>query len=1210
MMKHFKIFQYLLVLLASLALFSCEDRFDYSSVVIGDGESLVEATLTFKTNVANLGSRSSGTAISTIKDLQIVIYNADEKDGDKDTDATLYRLLKRDEVAFEHVENNTTTPDDYPKEPAKDENGDVIKNENGDVVFTDNDKTTEYSTQKVKVKNLALPYGRYYIYAVANLGRDLSDDEVATIDKLKSVQCEWDFDPMQYEYDREKEDGEGNPNDKDQINAQMFGYFTNIEKTESRNTNGSAFEHPEPAVVINQPSVNLHSWVKRLASKVTIAYDGRGLHNGVVVYIHNVSVRQIPYKCYLGKDNDPQGEDAVTPPYFDESIPQDRSSQALYYNSKGEITTYSEYDPTQEKGVKWMPVAKGTGIMGAKGHTNSDPALFFYENMKGVLPTYPKPQQPDSVGSNVGPDDPGYQDDVKYGTFIEVEAYYDCSIVPVSNGPIRYRFMLGQNIDDNYNAARNSHYKLTLGFRGYANQPDWHIEYSEPVPEIYAPPVYIPYTYNTAVKFPIRATGNPVSIDVELIENNWAPYDLDKNRVPNATEGTTNFEDRELQFNWWKEVYENNEGREQSIILNSEGEIQANYQATSAKPNLSNTSGNYLYGLHKSEYKYLTEEGEEVSTNNDNDYYHVTPIWAGFLRLLQPTNYEDENIALEASLYPSTGDQQSYASNTQLNLFRNYYIDCPDSEDGAKHLGKRTFNIEKPESDKFNTGRNAYEVIKEYDADNNVKGVSVIMNLWTQPKSMCGISGFSGNNPYEDYTRKAVIRVTAHYADGDIPILKKDVTIYQTERLVNPKAIWRSHELQTVDGVKDNIFNVILYKKDTDKPSTFEEVVSQGEWTASIKKTSENFDDFISIGTDGGTKVVGSTLSSVKFPIIFKGDIDFDDSKCAIIEITYHGNTCVHNIYVRQGFHQPLKISDDGPFWSAYNIYSCGTNEDSNLSSTDPVSVDATFTYNPVAFGSYFKRCNYYRAISAQNVDNVNSGFGPLGAPGENEFEMAGADRSGVRHSWNSISGTTDVSRHWANTFKVTQEIIDGTEIVDGKEVPKYQTVERPYRIATIADYEKLKDQEFGIGVMYGNGAKQPANTTKDAYGFLDDSNTTLVSPQGMRGIICYNPDNAKQIFFPVGTMGIGRRTVQSASGGYLGTLRYGALASNFSLGANTLRPVCYNISNASGSIYWANGGGNHPCWDMNYTDLNFNQYDGLFDDALPIRLVIDNLGN
>lgn len=1227
MMKHYKIFTYLSVLLVSLALSSCEDKFDYSGGVVGEGEALVDATLTFKTNVTNLGSRSSGTAISTIDNLHIVIYNADENEGE-DKPATLYKLINN--VDFKFSGNNGDTPTGYPTESDTDEEGNIIEG-------TEHDKTTEYSTQKVEVTGLVLPYGKYYIYAVANLGRALTVDEVSTIEKLKSIECEWNFAPMQYQYDPDKEVGPTNPQGT-QINAQMFGCFTKLDNPESRNKVGSAFDESDPVVIINQPSVSLHCWVKRLASKVTIAYDGHNLRDGVYVYIHNVSIRQIPYKCYLGKNNDPKGENSVTPAYFDNSIPEDRKSQVLYYNEDGSIGDYSQYNPTEKNSENWMRVTKGVasdtdhpGIVGAYNHTNSDPALFFYENMKGVHPKNPKPQQPNEVGSFVGPKDDDYQDDIEYGTFIEVEAYYKCDIVPVSQGPIRYRFMLGQNIDDDYNAIRNSHYKLTLGFKGYANQPDWHIEYEPKVPEINAPVVFIPYIYNTAVKYPITITGDPTSVDVELIENNWGPWDYDKNKVPDRAYGSNDTDNRTLRFEWWKEIYDNEMGfKTEGIPLNSQGRIQANYSTNPTTGynqdetrNYSNLSSNYLYGRHRS-VKKLDAEGKLRTTSGDDDYYYVTPIWAGFLRLLQPTNFV-KVMNVPATLYPETGDADSFRSNEQLNRFRDYYYSCPDSKDAGKNLGKRTFNLAKEDDpNNLNENLNAYNVIRELDADGKTKSVSIEMNLWTQPKSMCGISGFSGNNPYEDYTRKAVLRITAHYpgSNGEEEVIMKDVTVYQTERLVNPKAVWRSHELQTYDdGTVDNVFNVILYKKNTNSPNggEFEEVESKGAWRAEIITGNK---EFISIGAKGNTVVTGSTGSNIKFPILFNGNIKYDESRCAIIEITYHGNTCVHNIYVRQGFHQPLQIDPNGTYWSSYNVYSCGSSSDIYYS-PNLEEVEATLTYNPIAFGSYFKRGNYYQAISEANVTNTAFGFGPLGNPGSNPFKIT--DRPNTSLAWSGISGISGNGNnnwHWANTFKVTQDVVtDGIT----------NSITRKYRVPTIDDYEKLRNQDFGIGVMYGNGAKEPARTTLGAYGFLDEDNKTLMSPRGIRGIICYNQTNANQIFFPIGTMGIGRRTIQTEywqSVHYgLGSLRYGALPTNYTIDNNTqwgstgtvnaLRPITYNISNASGSIYWAyeRANGHSPGWDMNYSDLNFNQYDdgitldknGEHGDALPIRLVIDN---
>lgn len=84
-----------------------------------------------------------------------------------------------------------------------------------------------------------------------------------------------------------------------------------------------------------------------------------------------------------------------------------------------------------------------------------------------------------------------------YGTYIEVDAYYrSINEEKVGSGDIKYRFMLGKNITTNYDAERNHHYKLTLKFKNFANDADWHIEYAEPEPGIEVPnpiifPIYI-----------------------------------------------------------------------------------------------------------------------------------------------------------------------------------------------------------------------------------------------------------------------------------------------------------------------------------------------------------------------------------------------------------------------------------------------------------------------------------------------------------------------------------------------------------------------------------------------------------------------------------------------------------------------------------------------------------------------------------------------
>ncbi|MDE6263795.1 MAG: hypothetical protein K2M11_01500 [Paramuribaculum sp.] len=1163
-MKFYKHILLLPVLMLSVLLSSCEDRFDYSSQIIGEGESLVQATLEFKPSVTTLGgSRTAGNEISNIEKLAIVIY---------DMDGNLIDVYNN--IAFKPLDSTKDKPSDYPTGP------------NGEDISSDN------ATAKVQCE-MKLPYGRYRMYAVANLERNLSkdDEDIQSIAGLKAIKCEWD------------------PNDISK-NAQMFGYFTN-----DVTTGNTAFTETDPAVTVNQKSVALHSWIKRLASKVTVAFDGSGLHQGIVVYIHNVSIRQIPLTCTLGEGNQPKAEDQVTPAAFNESVTN--SNQALYYskkdNNKGEPVAPSPYDITKYK--NWLEVANGSGpnsdgLVGSD-HGVDSPALFFYENMQGVHADKPKEQQKSQVGTNVAPfdklkdeeykdyTDKDYKDGVEWGTFIEVEAYYQCDTVPTSNGPIRYRFMLGQNTSDNYNAIRNHHYKLTLGFRGYANQPDWHIEYKEERPEVYAPEVYVPYTYNTSVQLPMRFNGNLTALRAEIIENSWAPYDENgEYEVPPLDRyGGTDFDNRTLEFAWSRNVYVNGSGP--ALAYNNDGSP-------------SNAADNYVYGRHRTNYYHLDEKGNDIISQP----YYVSPIWAGFFRLMQPTAFVDvSGSSMDAVLLDNTGQSGSdnYGSTAVRKAFMDYFYGNYGGGRGSAAnsipLNQRTFDIANPQADQYNRGNNAYTVEKGTDATGQ-EYTTVTMNIWTQPKSMCGISGFSGNNPYEDYNRKGVIRFYATFNTADGPTtIRKDVTVIQAKRLVNPKAVWRRH-----DNPQD--FNVTLLERDlTDITRVkFQPVVSRGEWSATIKAGDTDFFSLVAQGssTGGGKEVTGKTLSEIKFLIDFNGPIGYTESKCAIIEVRYHNKTCVHNIFVRQGYHQPMRITNNGPQWSSYNVYSCAPGTTPNLQTeTRDGAVVATLTRNPLSFGAFFKKGNYAQGISVSNIDN----YGPLAPPGANvQFALTGTTNPVQYATWDEISGNTTNNTnawHWAN-FGVT---LNYTE--DGED----KTEHRTYRVPTIDDFNTLLNTDFGVGVMYGDGATAPARTTTAAFGFLDPDNSVTDYPYGMRGFICYNSENAHQIFFPIGTSGIGRRTIQDTeTEAERGTLRYSSYDGYLTGTTNAMRPIAMNMKNAPGSIYWiyrrtSTAATASSGWDMNYFDLNFNSITPAFTslttnggggDALPIRLVLD----
>lgn len=115
-----------------------------------------------------------------------------------------------------------------------------------------------------------------------------------------------------------------------------------------------------------------------------------------------------------------------------------------------------------------------------------------------------------------------------------------------SYGNITYRCMLGKNMTDDFNAERNTHYKLTLVFRNDANDPDWHIEYDyQPAPpEIIVPsPIYISYLANQSVDIPVtiyydKNITSVKSVTAEIIRNDWGfeghKYDYTNKELTNG----------------------------------------------------------------------------------------------------------------------------------------------------------------------------------------------------------------------------------------------------------------------------------------------------------------------------------------------------------------------------------------------------------------------------------------------------------------------------------------------------------------------------------------------------------------------------------------------------------------------------------------------------------------------------------------------------
>lgn len=312
--------------------------------------------------------------------------------------------------------------------------------------------------------DMTLPIGVYRIYAVANY--DLTNVDVASESKLQNISLEW-------------------KNDVAKNNA-MFGFFTT-------DASDAPTSFTAPDVNINKSSTSLHAWVRRAASKVTVSFDGSNLYENVYIYIHTVQIKDIPNTCLLGAAN--------TPDAADELIAE---GETMYLRTSGSTVN-----------TDGLRITKGVPTGGQSEdavHSETADALYFYENMQG---TEPEKHQYNNFES---------KDNKPYGTYIEVKGYYvNKTADNASQGPIIYRFMLGKNTTDDFNAERNNHYKVVLKFKNDANDPDWHIEYEPENPEISVPsPMYISYLHGEKLDIPVVVRGGTIqSFNVEIVDNDW-----------------------------------------------------------------------------------------------------------------------------------------------------------------------------------------------------------------------------------------------------------------------------------------------------------------------------------------------------------------------------------------------------------------------------------------------------------------------------------------------------------------------------------------------------------------------------------------------------------------------------------------------------------------------------------------------------------------
>ena len=142
-----------------------------------------------------------------------------------------------------------------------------------------------YAESKVYRASMSMndvPRGKYRIYAVVNMDRNLTSAETVSESALKSISLGWQT-----------------TGDKacSSENNQMFGFFTDNAST--------VIPSEAPEIVVGTSNVSLHAWVKRTVSKVTVTYDATELKDNIYIYLKSVQILDIPAKCPLGNSNTP-----------------------------------------------------------------------------------------------------------------------------------------------------------------------------------------------------------------------------------------------------------------------------------------------------------------------------------------------------------------------------------------------------------------------------------------------------------------------------------------------------------------------------------------------------------------------------------------------------------------------------------------------------------------------------------------------------------------------------------------------------------------------------------------------------------------------------------------------------------------------------------------------------------------------------------------
>lgn len=384
-----------------------------------------------------------------------------------------------------------------------------------------NNSTAETDTKSVSNISLKIPRGRYYIIGVANYGSYVTgEDGTVTITKssLSRLEENENFEIGRFTLHDLRSLRVGWDTHDYANNRAMLGYFSSPDAPSPHSESG--FE----TVLIDSKDMRLKAWLRRCASKITVDFDGSSLSENISIFIKDIRICDLAKDCSLGFGTPTTSDENAVDYNNHPSSEDDLVGSDDYHLELGNGEYYPDW-PCITKQSPYLTAADGKTKRDM--HTQESECLYFYENMQGTREGYNRSPLPNLIQGGVAE---GYneKDGMPYGTFVEVTAYYVSEVNNQSHEQyMKYRFMLGKNVTDNFDAERNYHYKLTLKFLGNSNEYHWHIDYDKKDGFKVPNPWYVSYMYNHDAYLPfdldVPFDWEVVDMDATIVSNPWYP---------------------------------------------------------------------------------------------------------------------------------------------------------------------------------------------------------------------------------------------------------------------------------------------------------------------------------------------------------------------------------------------------------------------------------------------------------------------------------------------------------------------------------------------------------------------------------------------------------------------------------------------------------------------------------------------------------------